>query len=371
MTLTKITQVASKPIPFTGFQALWVPGTTRICTFGSSDAGFGVIQVHALASPSPSTTTPTSSQFPKLLLHSETEKKAQFKCGTFRAGGGHPPRLVTGDFDGRVGVWDLSRTEVPLSMWEAHTDIVTCMDGVSGSGGHHLHQHHSNGLPRQEFVTGCRDGTVKLWDMRQKDGAISVMAPKKGYRHEVWTVSMNAQSSGADDLLVAAGYDNGDIRVMDIAAGKVVFETSVGHGVCSVEFDRRKGMSPRLIATTMEGALHTFNLTQGQDAVVSIPSTSTSFTNVLEETLIVQKGDENTLWQARHVPQRPELLAVTDGGGNVHLYEHGDEGSLTQSRGTHHFAKEAILSLEFNEDMEGLFVACDLGNTVRVGILNL
>lgn len=303
----KITQVASKPIPFTGFQALWVPGTTRVCAFGSSDAGFGVIQVHALTTSSSTSKSPaagcTTSQHPKLVLHSETEKKSQFKCGTFRAGGSHPPRLVTGDFDGRVGLWDLNRTEVPLSLLEAHTDIVTCIDGA-GAGG--LESSH---LPRQEFVTGCRDGVVKLWDARQKDQAVSVMAPKKGYGHEVWTVSMNTQSSSPDDLLVVAGYDNGDIRVLDLAAGKVLFETNVKHGVCSVEFDRRRGASKRLIATTMEGTLHAFDLDG------SIPKSNA----MVEETITVQTGDESTLWQARHVPQRQDMFAITDGGGNIHL----------------------------------------------------
>ncbi|KAF9295576.1 hypothetical protein BGZ74_010750 [Mortierella antarctica] len=355
----KITQVASKPIPFTGFQALWIPGTTRVCTFGSSDAGFGVIQVHTLSTSSSTSNSPvpgsTTSPHPRLVLHSETEKKSQFKCGTFRASGSHPPRLVTGDFDGRVGLWDLNRTEVPLSLLEAHTDIVTCIDGA-GAGSLASLQ-----LPRQEFVTGCRDGVVKLWDTRQKDQAVSVMAPKKGYGHEVWSVSMNTQSSSSDDLLVAAGYDNGDIRVLDLAAGKLLFETNVKHGVCSVEFDRRRGTSKRLIATTMEGTLHSFDL-----------GGSISESNAtVEETITVQTGDESTLWQARHVPQRQDIFAVTDGGGNIHLYEQGDAGSLIKSRGVHQFAKEAILSLEFNDDLEGLFVTCDLSNTLRIGILNL
>ncbi|KAF9388499.1 WD repeat-containing protein 92 [Podila verticillata] len=361
----KITQVASKPIPFTGFQALWVPGTTRVCTFGSSDAGFGVIQVHALSTSSSTSKSPivggaTTSQTPKLILHSETEKKSQFKCGTFRAGGSHPPRLVTGDFDGRVGLWDLNRTEVPLSLLEAHTDIVTCIDGAGGTPGAGTGSL-SSSQPRQEFVTGCRDGTVKVWDTRQKEQAVSVMAPKKGYGHEVWSVSMNAQSSGPEDLLVVAGYDNGDIRVLDLVAGKPLFETNIKHGVCSVEFDRTRGTSKRLIATTMEGTLHSFDL----DGSISESKA------MAEETITVQTGDESTLWQARHVPQRQDIFAVTDGGGNIHLYEHGNAGSLIKSLGSHQFAKEAILSLEFNDDLEGLFVACDLNNTLRIGMLNL
>ncbi|KAF9422301.1 hypothetical protein BGZ94_008606 [Podila epigama] len=373
----KITQVASIGIPFTGFQALWIPGTNRICSFGSSDAGFGVIQVHALTTgvlPAGISSQGThhqkkqqGHQHPKLVVQSESEKKAQFKSGTFRAGGAHPPRLITGDFDGHVNIWDLNRTEVPVATINAHKDIVTCIDGAGGS--NTINTSSGSLQPRQEFVTGCRDGTIKLWDTRQKEEAISVMVPKKGYGHEVWSVAMNAQSLTSDDLLVAAGYDNGDIRVLDLAAGKPLIETNIQHGVCSVEFDQRRGAATRLIATTMNGALHSFDLVNGKVTTSStgpgsIPLKGASSEAVIEDTLTVQTGDESTLWQARHIPQRPNIFAVTDGGGNIHL-------SVITSKGSHHFSKEAILSLEFNDDLEGLFVACDLSSTLRVGMLKL
>ncbi|KAG9321053.1 hypothetical protein KVV02_000383 [Mortierella alpina] len=369
MTPTKasIAHVAHKAIPFTAFQALWIPGTTRLCSLGSNHGGFGVIQIHSLAS-SRSSKAHSATKLPRLVHHSETEKRVQFKSGTFRCSArslGHP-QLLTGDFEGRISLWDLARTEFPQSSFKAHDDVINCMDGAGPFTG------------RPEFVTGSRDGTVKLWDMRQnhKDGAaavpgakpkpISDMAPTNGDRHDVWCVALGgagvATSPGADDLMVVAGYDNGDVRALDLRMGKAIFETNVKHGVCAVEFDRRQGHVGSLIATTLEGTLHSFDLVTGELATAD---------GVSEEVINVQSGDDSTLWQARHIPQRPSVFAVTDGGGNIHLYEHGDERTLIKSLGSSRIANQGILSLEFNDDLEGLFVGCDLDNTLRVGMVQL
>ncbi|KAF9559898.1 hypothetical protein EC968_006421 [Mortierella alpina] len=362
-----ITHLAHKTIPFTAFQALWIPGTTRICSLGSNPGGFGVIQIHNLTSPA-SSKAHSASKPPRLVHHSETEKRVQFKSGTFRcsARSSGLPQLLTGDFEGRISLWDLARTEFPKSSFKAHDDVINCMDGAGPLMG------------RPEFVTGSRDGTVKLWDTRQnhKDAAaatpgakpspISTMALANGDRHDVWCVAMGgagtAASPGADDLMVVAGYDNGDVRALDLRMGKAVFETNVKHGVCAVEFDRRQGHVGSLIATTLEGTLHSFDLIHGQFAAAD---------KVPEEVINVQSGDDSTLWQARHIPQRPNVFAVTDGGGNIHLYEHGDERKLIKFLGSSRIAKQGILSLEFNEDLDGLFVGCDLDNSLRVGMVQL
>ncbi|KAF9131490.1 hypothetical protein BGW39_001736 [Mortierella sp. 14UC] len=389
----KVTQVASKPIPFTAFQALWVPGTTRICALGSNDSGFGIIQIYNLSSnPAASTvskkpvatTTTTTTKQPRLVLQSETEKKTQFKSGTFRASprSSTLPHLLTGDFEGRVGLWDLSRAEVPIWIFGAHEDVVNCMDGAGSRTG------------RPEFVTGSRDGTVKLWDMRQNHrttgagagaGAVgagtlgkplSTMASLKNKvdAHDVWCVNMGACDN--DEMLIVAGYDTGDLRVMDLRMGQAVFEANLQHGICSVELGRHHGANvlsshSSLVVTTLEGSMHIFDLTDGQSNSTAGTGAASSGSTTTEELVSVQSGDDSTLWQVRHVPQRPGVFAVTDGGGNLHLYEHGDEKALTKQLGSHKLADQGILSLEFNADLEGLFVGCDLDNTLRVGMLHL
>ncbi|KAG0196987.1 hypothetical protein BGX28_009490 [Mortierella sp. GBA30] len=358
----QISQIASKTIPFTAFQALWIPGTTRICALGSNDGGFGVMHIHSLST----STNASEIKRPKLIHQSETEKRVQFKVGTFHSSSRSSslPRLLTGDFEGRVSLWDLDRTEFPLHSFMAHQDVVNCMDGAGALTG------------RPEFVTGSRDGSVRLWDMRQnhKDAAsvvaggetspISDMAPRKGSRHDVWCVGLGGRvpDPGADDLMVVAGYENGDVRVVDLRMGKPVFESNLQHGVCAVEFNRKYGLAGSLVTTTLEGTMHSFDLIHGQFLEAHAVS---------EDVVTVQSGEDSTLWQVRHIPQRPGVFAVTDGGGNIHLYEHGDERVPIMSMGSSKVASQGILSLEFNEDLEGLFVGCDLDNTVRVGIVQL
>ncbi|KAG0228682.1 hypothetical protein BGW41_003360 [Actinomortierella wolfii] len=342
-----IQTLAQKTLPFTAFQTVWIPGTNRICAVGANDAGFGVIQVYqarsrATTAAKSTATTPGAGASARLELYSEVEKRIQFKAATFRAST-QPSHLVTGDFDGRIGVWDLERTEVPVTMIKAHDDVVNCIDGAGASSG------------RPEVVSGCRDGVVKVWDLRQKGDPVCTMIPKKGYEQDIWTIAMGNATS-ADDLYVAAGYDNGDIRVFDLRAAKPVFETNVAHGICSLEFDKRQGLASQLVATDLEGSLHSFDLINNQVQTM--------------ESMVVQTGDDSTLWQVRHLPHMQSYFAVTDGGGQIHMYSHGDENTAVKKIESKRLASQGILTLEFNEDMEGLFICSDLENTMRLGLVD-
>ena len=58
-------------------------------------------------------------------------------------------------------------------------------------------------------TVGGRDGEVKLWDRRSPQSAIVRMFPEGGEsRRDCWTVA----HAGADARVVAAGFDNGDIK---------------------------------------------------------------------------------------------------------------------------------------------------------------
>ncbi|KAF9972995.1 hypothetical protein BGZ73_003794 [Actinomortierella ambigua] len=343
-----IQTLAQKTLPFTAFQTVWIPGTNRICAVGANDAGFGVIQIYQARSRATSLATGKgagsgTSASARLELYSEVEKRIQFKAATFRAST-QPSHLVTGDFEGRIGVWDLERTEVPVTMIKAHEDVVNCIDGAGASSG------------RPEVVSGCRDGVVKVWDLRQKGDPVCTMVPKKGYEQDIWTVVMGNATS-ADDLHVAAGYDNGDIRVFDLRAAKPIFETNVTRGICSLEFDKRVGTASQLVATDLEGSLHSFDWVNNQ--VQSM------------ESMEVQTGDDSTLWQVRHLPQSPAHFAVTDGGGHVYLYSHGNSRSAVKKLESKRLAGQGILTIEFNEDLEGLFICSDLENIMRLGLVDL
>jgi hypothetical protein len=42
-----------------------------------------------------------------------------------------------------------------------------------------------------------------------------------------------------DERCIAAGYDNGDIKLFDLRANSIRWETNVANGVCGIEFDRK------------------------------------------------------------------------------------------------------------------------------------
>jgi hypothetical protein len=49
-----------------------------------------------------------------------------------------------------------------------------------------------------------------------------------------------------------AGYDNGDVKMFDLRAGKVRWETNVRNGVCGTEFDRKEIQMNKFCVTTLE-----------------------------------------------------------------------------------------------------------------------
>ena len=79
----------------------------------------------------------------------QSEKRHSFKCGTFRASSLQKRRLATGDFGGRVSIWDLERLEAPTFSAKAHEGIINTIDGCGGLG-------IGGGAP--EIATGGRDG---------------------------------------------------------------------------------------------------------------------------------------------------------------------------------------------------------------------
>ena len=76
---------------------------------------------------------------------------------------------------------DLENSEIPIYSIKGHSEIINSIDGCGGLG-------IGGGAP--ELVTGSRDGSVKVWDTRQKDAAVATMEPAEGEtRRDCWTVA--------------------------------------------------------------------------------------------------------------------------------------------------------------------------------------
>jgi WD40 repeat protein len=174
MTLDKcqiITHV-TKQLSYTPFDVKWLPCSAKFLVLGQLPRGSGIVQVYELNANS-------------VDLIKETEKPVAFKACTMGASNVSSRHLATGDFNGRLCIWDLERLEQPLYSTQAHEQIINCMDGAGGLGLH-------TGPP--EVVTGSRDGCVKVWDVRVRDKPVVTISPAEGEtRRDTWAVAFGIQ----------------------------------------------------------------------------------------------------------------------------------------------------------------------------------
>lgn len=86
------------------------------------------------------------------------------------------------------------------------------------------------------------------------------MEPKEGEnRRDCWSVAFG-NSYNSEERVVAAGYDNGDVKIFDLRAMTVKWESNLKNGVCSLEFDRKDIPMNKLVATTLESKFYLFDL---------------------------------------------------------------------------------------------------------------
>ncbi|KAJ7409773.1 WD repeat-containing protein 92 [Willisornis vidua] len=229
---------AQQSLSYTVFDCKWVPRSARLLCLGSAARGTGVVQLYELRGA-------------RLELLREIEKPKPIKCGTFGATSLQQRYLATGDFDGNLNIWNLEAPEIPVYSVKGHKEIINSIDGVGGLG-------IGEGAP--EIVTGSRDGTVKVWDPRQKDTPVANMEPVQGEsKRDCWTVAFG-NAYNQEERVVCAGYDNGDIKLFDLKTMSLRWETNIKNGVCSVEFDRKDINMNKLVATSLEGKFHVFDM---------------------------------------------------------------------------------------------------------------
>eukprot|EP00158_Paraphelidium_tribonemae_P003373 Partr_v1_DN26078_c0_g1_i1_m263 putative WD repeatcontaining protein len=235
----QILSYISLSLNYTPFDVKWIPGTARIIIVGQHARGAGVVQVYEMNEG-------------KLELISQDDKAAAIKCLTFGYSSQAAPQFATGDFTGRLQLWDVERLKVPIWSHTGHEQVINCIDGIGGSGGANA------GAP--EIATGGRDGFVRVWDSRKSDGPVMEMGPERaGAGRDCWSVCFGDSHSRSDRSLVA-GYDNGDVKLFDMRARACVWDDNVGNGVCSVGFDRRDIMMNKLVVGGLEGTMRVYDM---------------------------------------------------------------------------------------------------------------
>jgi len=333
------------------FDCKWVPSSARIVVLGSHVKGHGTIQIYSLTKDA------------KLDLNSQVKRPDPIKCGTFGATSLENRHLATGDFAGHLAIWDLENMSPgPIFSVKAHDQIINCIDGVAGLG-------IGRGAP--EIVTASRDGFVKVWDPRVKDRPVACMQPKatKTNARDCWAVAFG-HSHNETDRVVAAGYDNGDLKMFDLRAMSVRWETQLDNGICGLAFDRKDIEMNKLLATCLEGRIHMWDLRTFHE--------KKGFTGVSQK---VEKG--HTIWGGAFLPQNREIFMTLGGSGCLGLYKYKypskrtktlDDDSVVGVIGEMEKLQEASLGdqpisgFDWSHDKNGLGVCTGFDQKIRLVI---
>lgn len=186
---------------------------------------------------------------------------------------------------------------------------------------------------------------------------------------DCWSVAFGNSFNNLERC-IAAGYDNGDLKIYDLRKNSLIWDHNLLNGVCGLEFDRKDIEMNKLVATTLEGKVHIFDM----------------------RTLHVESGysclkhkvkDGSTLWGAAHLPQNRDLFAVKGGDGRLSLFNYkypaqrkikdangrdkGVMGSL-ELLNDRPVGKQPIVSFDWHVDKLGLGVMSCLDQTCKVVI---
>ncbi|KAA8583539.1 hypothetical protein FQN60_014747 [Etheostoma spectabile] len=346
-----------KSLNYTVFDTKWIPCSAKFVCMGNFPRGTGVMQIYEVEHGD----AQLIKELKNIAYVFQVEKPKPIKCGTFGATSLQQRHIATGDFEGNLNIWNLEMPEVPVYTVKAHKEIVNSIDAVGGLG-------IGDGAP--EIVTGSRDGTVKVWDPRQKDSPVANMEPMEGEtKRDCWTVAFG-HAFNDQDRCVCAGYDNGDIKLFDLRNMSLRWETNIKNGVCCVEFDRKDISMNKLVATSLEGKFHVFDM-RTQHPTKGFASVS-------------EKANKSTIWQVRHLPQNRDIFMTAGGAGNLHLWKYeypaqrskkgsdnkdvGVAGSVSLLQ-TATLSTQPIASLDWSPDKQGLCVCSGFDQSVRVLIV--
>jgi WD40 repeat protein len=205
-----------KPITFTPYDTRWVPFSARFVAMGIHSNAKGALNVYQLNNGDLET-----------LVEAKTDSGV--KCGTFGASSIEDRYIATGDHAGKLVMYDLENTSKPIYSQQAHVSIINAIDGCGGL---------DVGYGAPEIVTGGRDGCVRLWDPRVQEPVLALEPGDGQPARDCWTVAFG-NSFSDEDRCIAAGYDNGDVKLFDLRANAMRYETNVANGVTNIEFDRK------------------------------------------------------------------------------------------------------------------------------------
>uniref|UniRef100_A0A8D8G1Z6 WD repeat-containing protein 92 n=2 Tax=Culex pipiens TaxID=7175 RepID=A0A8D8G1Z6_CULPI len=350
-----------KSLDYSVFDVKWIPCSAKFIVIGARPKGTGILQVYEL----------NRGELEKV---KEVEKPKSFKCCSFGASRLRQTQLAVGDFVGKLAIYDVERLGEPVyQVEEAHAGIINALDAMGGA---------SVNCGAPEIVTGGRDGSVKVWDPRQEGtpvAHVSAAGDSPAQKRDCWAVGFGNSYSSTERSIVA-GYDNGDVKLIDLRIMKEQWTTNVKNGVCGVEFDRRDIKMNKLVVTTLEGGLHVFDM-RTQHAEKGFAQLTEKSAGQSLGTNGVISGAKSTVWAVKHLPQNRDIFASCGGAGSVRLWLYhypesrtktlsegdvqGVAGSLEMLNATT-LSTQPIHAFDWSPDRLGLAVCGAFDQTVRV-----
>jgi WD40 repeat protein len=339
----QIIEYARKSLTYTPFEVRWIPASSRLVVAGSYPKNTGCLLVYQL-------------NRGELKQLTEVEKPHPVKCMTFGQSPLEERRLATGDFHGNLHIWDVERLGTPVFQAAAHRSIVNAIDGALFAG-------------PPEVATGSRDGAVKVWDARQPERPVAVLEPASAdLARDCWAVAFG-NSYNTHDRVLAAGYDNGDLKLFDLRTMTMRWQTNVNNGVCSVRFDRPDIEMNKLLLTTLEGRVRVYDLR--------------TFHPTVGYSHLEERMHAGTVWTGAPLPQSREVF-MSCGNGELALsrYTYPPQRTVADHQGIKKgvmgklevlnkvsLSTQPICSFDWNTSRLGLACLALFDQTLRVAIV--
>ncbi|XP_055608058.1 dynein axonemal assembly factor 10 [Uranotaenia lowii] len=350
-----------KSLDYSVFDVKWIPCSAKFVAIGSKPKGTGILQVYQLNQG-------------QLETVRQMEKPKSFKCCSFGASKLREMQIALGDFDGKLAIYDVERLGEPVyEVSDAHKGIINTLDAIGGT---------TVNCGAPEVVTGGRDGSVKVWDPRQNAvpvAHISASGEGPAEKRDCWAVGFG-NSFNSSERFVVAGYDNGDVKLIDLKMMKEQWTTNVKNGVCGVEFDRKDIQMNKLVVSTLEGGLHVFDMRTQHPEKGFAQLTERNAGQSLGTNGVIS-GAKSTVWTVKHLPQNRDIFVSCGGSGSVRLWLYhypakrvnqiaegevcGVPGSLEMLNATT-LSTQPVHTFDWSPDRQGLAVCGAFDQTVRV-----
>lgn len=362
--LPSILQLFSESSDYTLYGTSWIPSSARLVSVGMNTKGQGPVTIWSFKDK-------------RLVKESEHIKSEALKCVTFGASIDPKRHFATGDHKGHLFVYDIENIGTPLYSSRGHSQMINCVDGVGGK------DPMKYGAP--EIATGSSDGKVQVWDIRRaapvltfspsEESVLRVGRPDDGYVEvtpECWCVAFGNSFSQYERWL-AMGYDNGDLKIIDMRTMKVFYSQHFQNGIVSIDFDRPDIKGNKLTIGTLQGHVYIIDLKtlhseQGFACMDFKPF-----------------GTENTvtIWSTRHCPSNRDIF-LCSGSGRLALcnYEYPPERSRKLEDGSEvgvlgkckvvcdvPMNSQAVNTISWNRDKPGLIGWSAMDQTINIGFV--